>query len=1034
MDTNRHAEVERPMLCRDLHIGSFMQQACYSSDSAHLQPFNLSQMRTTMYRARPPYQYQSSVSAIHKLQQIAANETVLHANYPKPPLVSASAFSDPDINWSRVEVQKTTIREMQQRVVTPDAVALDKRPQRWPGICLPPPLKEHRQSLPQHPPNQTVPSHLSSFQDMGGKSSQNPMYLSNPPQKIGGPDQHYGVNSESAFSRPPVSPSAVNSLDVEIHRLRGMITRVEMLREKYKYQEGVLHYPNALPCPHPNPPYRGTLPPSPTRSNAITTWYTDQHRRTTDRYPSTMHPFQQDALQSCHPNPGMHEMIPRQQIAPSRQFLKSTEHTQRAAFQDLNQYDGMPKIVDVRSLAVGEQGQYRNKKESPNPQPYNMKVSPNARSYMRSTTETRNETRSVDSHDSGVECTSSPIEMQSKKNKRFVYGMTKQSDQPTDDEIFVREEHRPSMFHHQVPYVPPSIARSGLPGPLTSPPRLVKNPRKRSSHAANETQVMAKKSKGIDFIHRPRMPGSVFVSGQHDKALDLTLKKKNGYWETRTNGVRVKTEPDIQPITPTLPGKCSCIEHRSDFCPSGTLHHHRQIKSTAHSVNHSVKPANDIATRNPSENDSLIRHPQQHLEIRNRFISSLRQNAQGILHQKSENGTQPNNLAQVSCSIDQDNSRDENTVEDGSSKSSTITYLGKKQAAIESSQQDPHRSKPDCNPKSELLSPCTTQNKSSLTCIDALVNQALRLSRSPFTEHEERPLVNLPLVETNHANPSATEQSVACHSPGKLVINHVETDTCNEGAYGVMNGTWPGNLDRERNTPLCETQATSQNATTGPSDISTESAKTKQTDARVLVRQLKHFFQSPTGMPKSTTGSLTEAEQMNSLELTAYCNGKLGEVDGSEVRVLDLTKSAPNVQIPTEDGYRRLQKVNGRLLEIYRVTISPPKEPSPNRKLQAPQSVYYREMSFPCVLRSEVPFIPTHLVVQILFPGVEVATVCRALQQCSILNRYMTRNEQDALQGDLRERGITSCKLVPLDELHDNWDALLMNLNMDQSL
>ena len=308
MDTNSH---ERVKSYRDLH-------PCVQEASPKTHPFNSEAppMQPIMYNTRRPYQYQSSVSAVHKLQQFAANNNSTMnpgaANYSRRSLVSTSAFSDPTMNWSTA-VQKTTIREMQQqRVVTGNPMVLDKRPQHWPGgIGLPPPLKELTRSIP-YSHNQSVPQHFSPFQDIPGKSAGNHMYPNSSAQQRGCPDQQYGGYHHSAFTRPSASTSPVNSLDVEINRLRGMITRVEMLREKYKYQEGALNYPNALPGP--------TIR---TNSRPIPMWYNGQPRPPADlyRYPD-MQPVKPEAFKNHHPNSGMNKPSRRQhQVAPERRCL-----------------------------------------------------------------------------------------------------------------------------------------------------------------------------------------------------------------------------------------------------------------------------------------------------------------------------------------------------------------------------------------------------------------------------------------------------------------------------------------------------------------------------------------------------------------------------------------------------------------------------------------------------------------------------------------------------------------------------------------
>lgn len=93
--------------------------------------------------------------------------------------------------------------------------------------------------------------------------------------------------------------------------------------------------------------------------------------------------------------------------------------------------------------------------------------------------------------------------------------------------------------------------------------------------------------------------------------------------------------------------------------------------------------------------------------------------------------------------------------------------------------------------------------------------------------------------------------------------------------------------------------------------------------------------------------------------------------------------------------------------------------------------IVYKNISLPGVLRSAVPFVPPRLLQNGMFPEETFENFCHALQDCNIMQRYMTVLERSALLNDLKHNKISSCKLVSLGEFHQKYDNIkeLMQIN-----
>ncbi|KAJ8028850.1 hypothetical protein HOLleu_28088 [Holothuria leucospilota] len=100
---------------------------------------------------------------------------------------------------------------------------------------------------------------------------------------------------------------------------------------------------------------------------------------------------------------------------------------------------------------------------------------------------------------------------------------------------------------------------------------------------------------------------------------------------------------------------------------------------------------------------------------------------------------------------------------------------------------------------------------------------------------------------------------------------------------------------------------------------------------------------------------------------------------------------------------------------------SPQETTNPKKPFVPAYTVVYHTAHLPCVVRSSVPFVPPKILWKSLFMSVTFTDFNKTLSICSILQRYMTVLEQAALQKDLTSNGISSCKLVPLDEFDSKY-------------
>ena len=144
-----------------------------------------------------------------------------------------------------------------------------------------------------------------------------------------------------------------------------------------------------------------------------------------------------------------------------------------------------------------------------------------------------------------------------------------------------------------------------------------------------------------------------------------------------------------------------------------------------------------------------------------------------------------------------------------------------------------------------------------------------------------------------------------------------------------------------------------------------------------------------------------------------------------------LKSNAPHIHVPTANGFSRYQKDNRTMREIYRVEMQ--NEPQPldlkvaQKKKQTinASKVVYMQHSFPCVIRSEVPFVPPQMLQEAFFNAVDYGDFNYALQKCGIMHRYMTMHEQGAMSRACVTRTWNgSCKLVPLDEFDAKFEQI----------
>ena len=144
-----------------------------------------------------------------------------------------------------------------------------------------------------------------------------------------------------------------------------------------------------------------------------------------------------------------------------------------------------------------------------------------------------------------------------------------------------------------------------------------------------------------------------------------------------------------------------------------------------------------------------------------------------------------------------------------------------------------------------------------------------------------------------------------------------------------------------------------------------------------------------------------------------------------------LKSNAPHIHVPIANGFSRYQKDSRNMREIYRVEMQ--NEPQPldlkvaQKKKQTinASKVVYLQHSFPCVIRSEVPFVPPQMLQEAFFTAVDYGDFNYALQKCGIMHRYMTMQEQGAMSRACVTRTWNgSCKLVPLDEFDTKYEQI----------
>ncbi|XP_071487811.1 uncharacterized protein [Diadema antillarum] len=109
----------------------------------------------------------------------------------------------------------------------------------------------------------------------------------------------------------------------------------------------------------------------------------------------------------------------------------------------------------------------------------------------------------------------------------------------------------------------------------------------------------------------------------------------------------------------------------------------------------------------------------------------------------------------------------------------------------------------------------------------------------------------------------------------------------------------------------------------------------------------------------------------------------------------------------------------------FRLIRIPSKDPPSTKKpFVWAYKIFYKEACFCGVVRSNVPFVPPRMLHEQMYPNCNFDDFCHALQDCNIMQRYMTVLERAALLPDLRNHKISSCKLVSLGEFHKKWDQI----------
>ncbi|XP_038077429.1 uncharacterized protein LOC119745265 [Patiria miniata] len=1083
--------------------------------SPHLDP---SVYHNRHYFSNELMQYHASLANVQKMRQLNASATHFNKtddcvgrpveSYRPKSIVYGSAFSDPELNWSRA-IQETALRDMRNDMLSPNAIGMGqtKRPKHC-SVNLTPKLEDQRvvQYHRSGSYNQGVPANLNHLQ-MQGRPEPQPFanrFALPGMERTPSLDPSCGGRRESAFSRPAShteSPAAYSSLDMEIRRLQGMITRVEMLREKYKHQEGTLQYPRAHHKTHAQGMHGGPF--SAAQPSSLMAWYSEEQMQQATRAGNRSsylsgYPFQQDVSQLFAQKSGPDKDVSKQRaIQQARCATAPVREFPRDYLPD-NHKDGMPRIVEVRSLAqgAGQQAMYPEKPQRLYPEISQPKVTFTPKHSIRLSSESsRNETGSVESLDSGVECMSSPTDAQSQRNLASGYGRFKQlEDMYVKDEAVGRPDSHQSLPCHPLSNpiqlcTPPSTSQlERRPGLALSPP-LTKTKRKRViPNTIVETMAKKPKSGIVNSADETKMPeigpghASSVPREENNYALDLSLKK--GHTQDRNSpkeplkSLQTQTHSDNGAMNLSIQYKAGVVvrskSYPADNCP-GILHHHGKAASMEDLVALSVKLANEVPrgkeVRDPKENMSQ----DQQLETRGRFISKLIRRAEGMLLEGpgSASSSRGNGTPESAAPSD--------IREFKSTTPKTPTEnVGEDRNWTTNSPEDHSSKTPDSaesNPKSRMPG---TKNP---LYIDVMVNEALRIFMSPPSEEE----IERHDMSISFDSPSEKGENPVCNSPGPLIISQDETDNdncnipaaasllreptktremgstcaavvseytgnkpcqCIEKSLSAQNRTaqspvtfqsQPLHISKPQPTQNSQFQPAehskshpTQKSTTAPQASGSPTRKMKFPDVRVVVRPLQSIAPKPvTKMsPPILIQALPWVQADNVTKVpTAKQESPPSKPDDSQDNLEGSACSAPNFLIPTEDGFRRMQKVDAKIREIYRVTVQPlevVQSKNPRKQvLKASYSVYYREMNFPCVLRSEVPFVPTQLLVQDLFPGIKASSVCKAMQHCNILNRYMIRHEQEALQDQLRRRGITSCKLLPLDEFHDKWDEIL---------
>ncbi|XP_022097419.1 uncharacterized protein LOC110982927 [Acanthaster planci] len=1095
--------------------------------------------------------YHTSATNAHKLRQLSVGASDFSSENvsirgPKVPqdyhsrsMILGSAFTNQDLNW------RQSFRDMPNELLSPKAVAVDQSKQ-WPINVTPKFEDKHVAEFHMSGAcNQSLPSTVNQLQ-MRGRPDMHPYAMNDDRFAFSGIthasslDLSCGRHRESAFSRPhshAVSPVAYSSLDMEIRRLRGMITRVEMLREKYKYQEGTLQYPRPLVETYPQEVHSGPL--SAVERNGLMPWYMqDQRQQVTCTENRFIHsrgsatPYQQDAPHLYEQKPDKNVNVQKQRVNRRARSATVLDREFQRAYLHETQKDMMPRIVDVRSLAHGDgQATYPEKPHRLHPEISQPKVPCNPKHSMRLSTDSRNETESVESLDSGVECMSSPTDIQAQRSLVYGYGRLRQM-----EDMYVKEEpiskldsHQP--LHYQSSFNPryPCTSHGALyheqsSDSPSSPLSTAKNTKKRVIQD-NVVQAMAKKPKsgvsdlGADdniskpISNRTHIPCSVAWE-ENDRALDLRLKKRhtpdrddpndstrNCQMQTHSNpgniaengAIRLSMRSDTGVVVPSKISQA--VELCADSCP-GILHHHGTATSTEDLVALSVKLANEVPRGKGGKEPSGNMTRNHQLETRGRFISKLMERAEGMLFEgpDSARSTKENETrAQVQTTV---STSDSTELKNATSKSLSGNAMQERictsTARAEHSSKKPNSTEPDPTTR--------VPGTNNPLYIDIMVNEAFRVFKSPPSDEE----IEKQDTSISFDSPGEKKERSMCNSPRPSVIRHNGTDSFNIPAAASLLSD-PTNIDKVASTSVvseptkdksgpclekprnstprhiqtsepqpaqtytqqptqtatlqnapnstphstqnCTPHPTknsapqpNQNSTTTPLPQRSPTVKVKLSDVRVTVRPLQPIAPKPViqlgspihiqAVPRVFAEGLTKVPPTNQ-------QSKSSTADDLRDSSSESTCFAPNFLIPTEDGFRRMQKVDGKTQEIYRVTVQSQEgvqAPISRKQFQKVYSVYYREMTFPCVLRTDVPFVPTLLLVQDLFPGIKASEVCKAMQHCNILNRYMIRHEQEALQEPLRRRGITSCKLLPLDEFHDKWEEILHHIPNTQTL